>query len=268
MKYTISTAGNDPVSLWVFSSGIPADESSAGTAEATSSTTAGTNVVDAIALRQGSATTSSAVIVDGIRVGSSWNIAPLPVELTSFTAIAKGRGVELAWKTATEVNNHGFEIQRSEVRGQTSAVSWAKVGFVEGAGNSNAAKEYSFTDKVPVSGKYLYRLKQVDNDGKFEYSSSVEVNASTLVSGYELAQNHPNPFNPTTNIAFALAKDEFVSLKVYDMLGKEIATLVNNKQSAGAYTVPFNASAYPSGIYFYTLRAGNSAETKKMLLVK
>ncbi|MBI2428022.1 MAG: CHRD domain-containing protein, partial [Ignavibacteriales bacterium] len=190
--------------------------------------------------------------------GQLINGGALPVELTSFTAIARGKGVELAWRTATEVNNHGFEIQRSEVRGQRSEVSgqWVKIGFVDGAGNSNATKEYSYTDKVPVSGKYLYRLKQVDNDGKFEYSSSVEVNASTLASGYELAQNHPNPFNPTTNIAFALAKDEFVSLKVYDMLGKEIATLVNGKQTAGAYSVPFDASSYPSGIYFYTLRAG------------
>lgn len=204
----------------------------------------------------------------------------LPVELTSFTATARGRGVELAWKTATEVNNHGFEVERKPVQDsrlevggsdhetQTSNQAWSHVGFVQGSGTTNAPKEYSFTDKVPVSGKYLYRLKQVDNDGKFEYSSSVEVNASTLTSGYELAQNHPNPFNPTTTIAFALAKDEFVSLKVYDMLGKEIATLVNGKQSAGAYSVPFEASQLPSGIYFYTLRAGNNIETKKMLLVK
>ncbi|MBI2428023.1 MAG: T9SS type A sorting domain-containing protein [Ignavibacteriales bacterium] len=253
VKYVLFT-GTDSVKMWVKSSGVPSNEGDAGTPDVQLAIDSATDSVNCVAIRQ--ATGIPDFNIDGIRVATEWANAPLPVELTSFAAVAKGRGVELAWRTATEVNNHGFEIQRSEVRGQKSDVrgQWTKIGFVDGAGNSNATKEYSYRDNVPVSGKYLYRLKQVDNDGKFEYSSSVEVNASTLASGYELAQNHPNPFNP--------------SLKVYDMLGKEIATLVNGKQTAGAYSVPFDASSYPSGIYFYTLRAGNCIETKKMLLVK
>ncbi len=196
------------------------------------------------------------------------NAVALPVEFISFIATVNGRRVQLAWKTATETNNHGFEVQRSAVGGQSSERNWTVVGFVAGNGTVSAQNEYSYTDRVPVTGTYEYRLKQIDNDGRSEYHGAASVTIGSLASGLELAQNHPNPFNPTTNIAFALAKDEFVSLKVYDMLGKEITTLVNGRQSAGAYTMPFDASSYPSGIYFYTLRAGNSVETKKMLLVK
>ncbi|MFA6468898.1 MAG: T9SS type A sorting domain-containing protein [Bacteroidota bacterium] len=188
------------------------------------------------------------------------NTDPLPVELTSFTAIAKGNGVELAWKTATEVNNHGFDVERMELN------QWKKIAFVEGNGTTNAPKSYSYTDAT-ASGTISYRLKQIDRDGQFSYSNVVEVTASAPAQ-YALLQNHPNPFNPTTNIQYSVAASGFVSLKVYDMLGKEVATLVNAVQNAGPHVVPFAASQFPSGIYFYTLKTNNFTSTRKMLLVK
>lgn len=204
--------------------------------------------------------------------GASSSVTSLPVELTSFTAVAKGRGVELAWQTATEVNNYGFEIERMTpsqtlpLQGGGRGGGWNKIGFVEGAGNSNSPKSYSFVD-ASASGKVAYRLKQIDRDGKFEYSNTVEVLAATP-KAFALMQNHPNPFNPSTKISYDLPAAGFVSLKVYDMLGKEVVTLVNGMQEAGAKIAEFNASQLPSGIYFYTLRTQNFNATKKMLMIK
>jgi len=189
---------------------------------------------------------------------------PLPVELTSFSASIKNKSVNLVWHTATEVNNYGFEIQRSSANG-----SFAKVGFVNGSGNSNSAKEYTFTDKTATTGKYSYRLKQIDNDGQYKFSDAVEVNFSVPVK-YNLAQNFPNPFNPTTTINYQLAQGEFVSLKVFNAIGTEVATLVNEYKDAGEYRAEFGKDLknISSGIYFYTIRAGSFIQTRKMLLLK
>ena len=199
---------------------------------------------------------------------------PLPVELTSFSASVRGKGVELAWKTATEVNNYGFEIEKKAVSGwplassqQPNANNWSKIGFVEGNGTTNFPKSYSFVD-AGAQGKVSYRLKQIDRDGKFEYSNVVEIASANVVTKYSLMQNHPNPFNPNTVISYQLPMNGYVTLKVYDMIGKEIATLVNGMQEAGEHTTSFNASHLPSGLYFYTLQAKNFNETKKMILVK
>lgn len=214
---------------------------------------------------------------DGLAVDDfSLDETALPVELTSFTAIAKGKTVELAWQTATEVNNYGFEIQRSEVRDQparrsanesgTSERKWVKVGFVAGNGNSNSPKSYSFTD-ASARGKVAYRLKQIDNDGAFEYHGNVEVIAQ-MPQHYALMQNYPNPFNPATSIQYAVPSSQLVTLKVYDIIGRDVATLVNEVKEPGEYTVEFNAVHLPSGIYFYTLHSGNFTATKKLMLLK
>ncbi|MDP2303933.1 MAG: FG-GAP-like repeat-containing protein [Ignavibacteria bacterium] len=190
---------------------------------------------------------------------------PLPVELTSFSASIKNKAVNLAWQTATEVNNYGFEIERSVISGQLS--EWEKIGFVNGGGNSNSPKEYSFTDPSVTSGSYAYRLKQLDNDGKYEYSKEVEVDLGMLTE-FSLQQNYPNPFNPETVISYQLPVSGNVSLKVFDMLGREVVTLVNEVQEAGMYDVSFNGKAFASGAYIYRFQSGNYVKINKMVLMK
>ena len=192
----------------------------------------------------------------------------LPVELISFTASVIGKDVKINWQTATEVDNYGFEILRSA---QNDKVNWTKIGFVNGHGNSNSTKNYSFTDRDVLNGSYSYRLKQIDADGNFAYSPIVEVIINNLPSQFELSQNYPNPFNPSTLIKYSLPSKEFVQLRVFNVLGSEIATLVNEVQEAGNYTIEFNASKIninTSGIYFYRLEAGTYVDSRKMTLVK
>jgi len=190
--------------------------------------------------------------------------AALPVELTSFTAVAKNGVVNLRWETATEVNNNGFEIQRKSEKDE-----WSKIGFVEGHFTTNSPKYYSFSDKPVGFGIYSYRLKQIDNDGKFEYSPVVEVLVDNLPNGFVLEQNYPNPFNPETAIKFALKEDTKATLKVYNVLGAEVATLFDGIAEAGRYyDLRFNGSEFPSGVYTYKLEAGNTVSVKKMLLLK
>ena len=196
----------------------------------------------------------------------------LPVELVSFTATAHRMNADLNWSTATEVNNFGFEVQRTMMNNELGMMNWSTAGFVEGAGTSSSPKEYSFTDKNLTSGKYSYRLKQIDRDGKFEYSQTVEVIIGQAPTEFALMQNYPNPFNPTTKIQYNLASAAQVSLKVYNILGDEVATLVKGNQEAGNYAVPFNAnmgaSGLTSGVYFYRLEAGSFVSTKKLILMK
>lgn len=187
----------------------------------------------------------------------------LPVELTAFEGTFKNGEVLLSWRTASEQNNAGFEVERSFDR-----EAFTQIGFVRGAGTTTEAQSYAFTDRNSFNAeKVYYRLKQVDFDGQFEYSPIIEVNVS-LPTKFALMQNYPNPFNPTTTIAYELPTRAKVLLKVYDMLGREVATLVNGEQTAGRYAQPFNANALSSGVYFYRLQAGNFVETKKMMLVK
>ena len=192
---------------------------------------------------------------------------PLPVELNSFTASATKNGVTLNWKTATETNNYGFEIQRSVVSSQQSGNVWSKIGFVEGNGTTNAPKSYSFTDKS-ANGKTSYRLKQIDRDGKLEYSQTVEIIAATVPKEFGLEQNYPNPFNPTTAIGYQLSANGFTSLKVYDAIGREVATLVNEVKDAGYYSAQFNGAKLSSGIYFAKLTSDRKTQMKKLLLLK
>jgi len=195
--------------------------------------------------------------------------SPLPVELTSFTANVNNGKVKLSWETATEVNNYGFEIQKLEVRSQKSEeVVWEKVGFVEGSGNSNSPKEYSFLDEAVPNGKYSYRLKQIDFDGQFEYLDVVEVEVNVLPAEFSLSQNYPNPFNPSTSIEYTVVSSEYVSLIVYDVLGNEVKTLVNEKKDAGSYRVNFDATSLSSGVYFYKIQAGSFNQVRKMMLLR
>jgi len=199
----------------------------------------------------------------------------LPVELTSFSANVDGEKVLLSWNTATELNNYGFEIERKAQPNPSQSEKlfispWVTVGFVQGNGTSNSPKEYCFSDNNAACGKYLYRLKQIDNDGSHKYSAEVEVEIGTPTQ-FSLSQNYPNPFNPTTIINYQLALNSFVTLKIYDVLGNEVVTLVNGEKQAGNYSVEFNASSggLSSGIYFYKLQTDKGfSAIKKLLLIK
>ncbi len=213
------------------------------------------------------------VIKDGF-FGKLYNEI-LPVEITSFAAFYSQFSVKLNWSTATEINNHGFEVERSNDNS-----TWRLIGFKEGNGTTIETHNYSFVDDLlgTNSSKLYYRLKQIDYDGSFEYSDIVDVDIAP--STYSLSQNYPNPFNPTTKIKYSIppvgTRDRVsVQLKVYDVLGKEVATLVHEEKTAGKYEVEFNAAKLTSGIYFYQLKVypanggvSSFVETKKMLLLK
>jgi hypothetical protein len=189
-----------------------------------------------------------------------------PVELTSFAATTDNRNVTLNWSTATELNNSGFQVERS------NGSDYTVVGFVAGHGTVTNIQNYIFIDQNVSEGKYNYRLKQIDFDGTFEYSNAVEVEVLG-VKDFSLGQNYPNPFNPSTTINFSLAVDSKVSLKVFDVLGQEVATLINGQMAAGSQKVSFNASSLNSGVYFYRIDADGIdgqkfSSVKKMILTK
>ncbi len=187
-----------------------------------------------------------------------------PVELTSFTAISSGDDVELSWATATETNNQGFEILRSN---QKDNNGWQKIGYLAGFGTTTEPKAYSFIDSKLESGNYIYRLKQIDFDGTFTFSDEVNVEVEIPLV-YALEQNYPNPFNPSTTIKYSIQEDGFVKLAVYNLLGEEITMLVNNELKAGRYEIVFDASRFSSGVYIYRLESKNFLSIKKMVLVK
>ena len=193
----------------------------------------------------------------GANVIYKWSGPPVPVELTSFTAQAQDAKVILHWVTAAEINNKGFEIYRNG----------NKIAFVDGKGTTTEKQDYSFIDENLKSGIYNYRLNQLDFDGTQEVIGELTVYL-TLPEKFSLGQNYPNPFNPSTTISFSILNSEFITLKVFDVLGNEVATLINEEKSAGSYQVEFDASALTSGIYFYKLQAGNFIETKKMILLR
>lgn len=190
----------------------------------------------------------------------------VPVELTSFTARADYGVVELQWITATETNNQGFEVQRS------AGGEFETIAFIEGHGTTTETQVYTYQDRTVGVGSYNYRLKQIDFGGTFEYSDVVAADVPAPAD-FALDQNYPNPFNPSTKIAFRLAVDSKVSLKVFDVLGQEVASLVNTNLVAGAHSVDFDASSLNSGVYLYRIEATgidgtNFVDVKKMVLTK
>lgn len=263
LKYVFNTAltTDDVVSLYVYDSGFPLTEPGSPIVTLGPTGAGVTNDppnIGSIAVRQGTNTPSGRI--DGIRVGTSWGI--IPVELTSFVANVSGNSVKLNWSTATELNNSGFEIERKSANSD-----WRKIGFVKGAGTTTQIQNYSFTDKDLNAGKFSYRLKQIDFDGKFEFSKSVEVDINAVYN-FELAQNYPNPFNPATLIRFSVPQAGNVKLSVYNLLGQEVKTLINKYAEAGAYEVNFNAEGLFSGVYIYRLEHNGMTLTRKMTYLK
>jgi hypothetical protein len=204
----------------------------------------------------------------------------LPVELTSFTAYLTSNNVELKWQTSTEVNNYGFEIERT--LGQTISLSdgqteeWETIGFVQGHGNSNSPKNYEFTDENPPAGNLKYRLKQIDTEGQFEYYGTI-VEINNTVAGveelnipeeYSLFQNFPNPFNPVTTIKYGLPENAKVFIEVYNIIGQRIAVLVNEEQISGYHSVEFSGNSLSSGLYIYRMVTNEYSSVKKLMLLK
>jgi hypothetical protein len=192
----------------------------------------------------------------------------MPVELLSFTAQVKTKSAILFWSTGMEMNNSGFEIYRTNINEN----NWVKIGFVPGKGNSNVRIDYSFEDKNLMPGKYLYRLKQIDYNGTsttYSLNTPVEIAVPKKLT---LSQNYPNPFNPVTKIDYDLPSDAKVSMKIYDLSGREIYSLVNTFQKAGTYTVTFDGTNFATGIYLYSMVVESNGKiesfTKKMTLIK
>ncbi len=193
-------------------------------------------------------------------VGDGADLIVLPVELTSFTAKLTSDNVELNWETKTETNNQGFEIEKYSNQ-------WNKIGFVKGHGTTTEASNYTFKDKNIYGDSVKYRLKQIDYDGTYTYSRTIEVKLK-MVLDYKLCQNYPNPFNPSTSITYTIPEDGFVELKVYNTLGQEIETLVNKEIQAGTHKIIWKAQNVPSGIYLYKITVNNFSQTNKMVLLK
>lgn len=189
-----------------------------------------------------------------------------PVELTAFSGTVIKRDVHLSWATGTEINNKGFEIERADVN--SPAHGYIKIGYVNGKGNSNTQTKYSFNDLKLKTGKYNYRLKQIDLNGSYTYYNLPGEVEISLPKSFSLSQNYPNPFNPLTKIDFDLPYDCSVSIKIYDISGREIKILLNEKKTAGYYTLDFNSGSISSGVYFYRIVADNYKEVKKMLVIK
>lgn len=203
----------------------------------------------------------------------------LPVTLTYFIGTKFGNSVLLEWETATEQDNLGFNLQRKNVQNE-----WETLIFIEGHGNSNVPHQYFYLDTTAIYAAQhnliYYRLEQLDIDGGIDYPDSIEVDFPTsvrteiLATEFILHQNYPNPFNPSTKIGYSVAVGDGystadnVTLKVYDLLGREVSTLVNESKLPGDYEVKFYAENLPSGVYFYQLKTNNIILTKKMILLR
>jgi hypothetical protein len=192
---------------------------------------------------------------------------PMPVELLSFNSSVNKNNVYLSWKTGSEQNNKGFGIERKTIN-----ESWNEVGFVNGKGNTNTEQSYNFENKDISSGSYNYRLKQTDYNGNYKYFNLNGAVSISTPSKYSVSQNYPNPFNPVTKIDYEVASDSKIKISIFDITGRELQTLLNERKPAGYYSLTFNAGNLSSGTYFYRVIAdeGNPkfAEIKKMILIK
>ena len=186
----------------------------------------------------------------------------VPVELVSFTSSVSGNNVLLKWNTATELNNQGFDVERAAIPG-----NWEKIGFVAGSGTTTEPRSYSFVDNDLNTGKYYYRLRQVDYNGTFEYSDVIQVEV-VVPFDFALEQNYPNPFNPNTMIRFSVPQNSMVNIKVYNIVGQEVAEIVNDVKTSGRYEISFEANGLASGIYLVKMQAGDFTSTIKMTLLK
>ncbi len=196
--------------------------------------------------------------------------AALPVELVSFSAGRKDNSVLLEWKTATEARNYGFEVERSNSNGNKAVgnnLAWKKIGFVKGHGYSNVPVDYTFLDQTDIMvNETFYRLKQIDNDGSFVYSTTISVPAAP--ASFSLLQNFPNPCNGASVISFSVPHATRASIKIYSLLGQLLDEIAAGQYDAGIHKVKVNVTDYASGVYFYVLRTPEFQDMKKLILLK
>lgn len=207
------------------------------------------------------------LIIDGIYMRNYWDEVILPVEYSSLNAYPEENRITLKWSTVYEQNNYGFDIEKSKVLIQSSDV-WSKAGFVPGSGTTSSVQNYTFTDRNLSTGSYKYRLKQIDFNGNFSYHELNNEFVIGVPDKFSLNQNYPNPFNPATKIGYNIAAGGNVSLKVFDITGREVKTIVNGFKEAGYYTADFSGSEFANGIYFCRLESGIFSATRKMILLK
>lgn len=220
----------------------------------------------------------NSVNFNGGNDGDQWNFAPskiitvaniVPVELTSFTASVSEGEVALTWATATEMNNKGFEVERAEVVGGVKQ-EFTSLTFIQGSGTTTEPRIYNYTDRPGKTGTFAYRIKQTDYDGSFTYYNLSAETEVTMPELYTLEQNYPNPFNPSTQIRFSLASESFVTMKIYSITGQEVATLLQKQMEKGSHNISFTPDDYglTSGVYIYTLDAGDYKAARKMAVLK
>jgi hypothetical protein len=208
-----------------------------------------------------------------LKTATLTQVPPLPVELTSFSVDVQAGLVVLKWRTASEINNNGFEIERAKVSENIDALNPDKIlfntiGFIKGSRTSTTAKVYSFNDHISSFGKYVYRLKQVDFNGSYKYSANVQVTAGSKPASFVLNQNYPNPFNPSTTIRFEVPKNSRIKLTIYNMLGEAVKVLSDAIYEEGVYEKNFDAKDLASGIYIYELKSDDVLLRQKMMLQK
>jgi photosystem II stability/assembly factor-like uncharacterized protein len=191
------------------------------------------------------------------------NSGGIPVELVSFNAVVNGKDVVLTWVTATETNNSGFEVERKSDNDE-----FRNIGFVPGNGTTTEQQYYQYTDEDLTEGSFTYRLKQIDYDGTFEYSDEISIQLNNLPLVYSIQQNYPNPFNPLTLINYSVPEEGFVTIILFDALGREVKTLLSEESKPGNYTIEFNSEILASGIYYYRMNSGSFIQTRKMILMR
>lgn len=272
-KYSFIDGGtnNDSLSLFVFNTSSPSVEPAPLISIKPS--TPDFPDIGSVWLYQGLNTNSPRIRLDGFNLMNSWDNNVLPVELSSFYVNVERSNVILNWTAVSEINNSGFDIERrSALENNSWNDSWNKIGFVEGRGTNNEPMTYSYKDNNLNSGSYQYRLKQTDFNGNFEYFTLENEVVIPLPVDFSLGQNYPNPFNPVSKIDFTIPVSGLVTLKVYDILGKEVSALVNEVKDAGFYSVKFDGTYLSSGVYFYSINVDGGGQkfskTLKLLLSK
>jgi len=214
---------------------------------------------------------ADAILIHGtFSGGGSICLGPLPVTILSFTSSVNKNNVILNWQTEAELNNSGFDIERKMDK---DGASWEKAAFIQGSGTTSEPKTYNYEDKKLKTGSYNYRLKQIDFNGGYEYFELEGIVTIKPPGSFSVSQNYPNPSNPRSKIDYELPENGRVTIRVYDLLGKEVLTILNHDKEAGYYSAEFDGSNLASGVYFYSLmlkgKAGNIlTKTLRMILVK